>query len=778
MKDRLAMKISLLSLTYPPRDYEGISRQRYILASELAKRGHEVHVITLGSLKHDYKQNGVYVHRVNSAEAVRLENQALSNYINQSYSLYEGLRSIQSSFDVVDIPLWAAQPLIPQLYYKSNIIVWLQTTLTQILRIYERKPYDHEKALIGLEQFCIKKADGIIADSKSILDVVKSDYNLDYLQTYSVIPLGLPELTCDCEKRLENQFVNVIVVGRLEKRKGTPFLFEVLPTLLEEFPNLIIRFIGRDNSKWDGWWDKFNKTYEEYFKELYPQFSKRVLFMGYVPESKLNDFYNQADILLMPSYYESFGLVFLEAMRKKIPVVAFNVGAAREIFPNNKKDGALLIEPDNKEEFINQLGALIESEKLRNEIGLAGYERFLRNYTSDKMAELTEKAYIEICEQNSGKVTKRVYQVMEALNYGDAVSTIAINNASLLEELNQPPTILSQHFHNLVKSYVGRRSLVFEDLNVGLIFHYWNYNYSAWMLRTSKGRNALYFHNITPCKYFIGDQDLYNQIKAGYDQLNHIIDKVDLLIGDSHFNLRELSAYLRYPLPGICVYPVINAQKIIDEPFDTNTYESIKNLNSNHFLFVGRIARNKRQDKLLRLFDYYNQAIENNSHLWLVGDFQSDPTYYRELMFLKNSMRSSNNIHFVGKVSDQVLRAFYRAADIFISASEHEGFCMPLVESMVFDLPVVAYAAAAVPETMGKSGVLIDRWHIEPLSELINLIFHDHELRQKIINSQKINLRRFSVQEAFPRIKAVVDFLLDGKYSPYFEYYPKDRKHE
>lgn len=772
------MKICLLSITYPPDDYEGISRQRYTLASELAKRGHEVHVVTLGVFKNDYYQDGVLVHKVNLVRGVCLQNQALSNFINQSYSLYEGLANIQMSFDVVDIPLWSAQPIIPLLYYESNIIIWLQTTLWQILRIYQREPYDYEKILINLEQFCINKADGIIADSKSILDFLKSGYNLNPAQSQFVVPLGLPEVNNDYEKKEQDKLVKALVVGRLEKRKGTPFLFEVLPDLLTKFPYLVIWFIGRDNSKSDGWWNEHHKTYEEYFKKLYPQYSRRVHFMGFVPEKKLTDLYNQADILLMPSYYESFGLVFLEAMRKKIPIVAFNSGAAQEIFPNERNDGAILIEPDNKESFINQVGALIESESLRKDIGSAGYERFISNFTSEKMAVLTEKAYKQVNEQSHLKHTKKIYQVMEALDYGDAVSTIAINNALLLEKLHQPSCILSRYSHPDVEAYVNSRSLVIKDLDVGLIFHYWNYNYSTWMLRVAKGRNALYYHNITPHDYFIGDQYLYNQVKSGRDQLNYIINKVDLLIGDSHFNLEELSAHLTNPLPGICIYPIINSQKLIDEPYDKNYYQSIKKLDSKHFLFVGRIARNKRQDKLLIFFNYYNQVVDHNSHLWLVGNLQSDPNYFRELMFLKNSMPSSPNIHFVGKVSNQELRAFYRAADIFISASEHEGFCMPLVEAMIFDLPVVAYSAAAVPETMGKSGVLLNRWEKESLSELIYLIFQNQELRQKIINSQKTNLKRFSIEEMFPKIKAVVEFLLDGKHSPYFEYYPKNKKHE
>ena len=162
---------------------------------------------------------------------------------------------------------------------------------------------------------------------------------------------------------------------------------------------------------------------------------------------------------------------------------------------------------------------------------------------------------------------------------------------------------------------------------------------------------------------------------------------------------------------------------------------------------MGRVARNKRQDRLLQVFDYYHRHINRHAHLWLVGNENSDPAYRAELERLRGSLASCHRIHFCGKVRDEETYAYYRAADIFVSASEHEGFGMPLVEAMVLDVPVIALAAAAVPETMGEGGILVQEWDVPRIAELMHLLTQNESLRQTVIEAQRLNLQRFSSQE-------------------------------
>lgn len=177
----------------------------------------------------------------------------------------------------------------------------------------------------------------------------------------------------------------------------------------------------------------------------------------------------------------------------------------------------------------------------------------------------------------------------------------------------------------------------------------------------------------------------------------------------------------------------------------------------------------------MELFDYYWREINPNSRLWLVGSEKSDPLYYAMLERLRQTLSSGERIHLTGKVAASAINAYYRIADVFVCASEHEGFCMPIAEAMVFDVPVIAYAAAAVPETMGGAGVLIHEWDVPRVAELMHLFVTDAGLRQRIIDGQRRVLSRFSEAEARVRIKAVVDYLLEGTISPLFMF-PKEQQ--
>ncbi|MBK9206858.1 MAG: glycosyltransferase [Anaerolineales bacterium] len=118
---------------------------------------------------------------------------------------------------------------------------------------------------------------------------------------------------------------------------------------------------------------------------------------------------------------------------------------------------------------------------------------------------------------------------------------------------------------------------------------------------------------------------------------------------------------------------------------------------------------------------------------------------------------------FTGKVADEAVNAYYRAAHIFLSASEHEGFGMPLIEAMALDIPVIALASSAVPETMGQGGLLVYDWNSAQVAELMQLMLNDTQLKERTLAAQRLNLNRFSVREAAIRMKAAVRYLQNGK---------------
>lgn len=289
------------------------------------------------------------------------------------------------------------------------------------------------------------------------------------------------------------------------------------------------------------------------------------------------------------------------------------------------------------------------------------------------------------------------------------------------------------------------------------------------MLPAARGRKALYYHNITPPHFFEPSTMAHRLTSAGYRQLPEILDYFDLLIGDSRYNIMDLQPYLHRPTLALPIYPSIDPVRIKSLPFDESLLARLRTNNATNFVFVGRIARSKRQDRLMEVFDFYYREIDHNAHLWLVGNENSDPPYRADLELLRLSLHSCDHIHFAGKVSDAETYSYYRAADVFLSASEHEGFGMPLVEAMAFDIPVIAYASSAVPETMGQAGILINIWDNPRIAELVHEVVTNHSLKENLLAEQRKNLKRFTSDEARTRLKAVIKFLQNGEPRPLIE---------
>src|SRR5262249_26855579 len=281
---------------------------------------------------------------------------------------------------------------------------------------------------------------------------------------------------------------------------------------------------------------------------------------------------------------------------------------------------------------------------------------------------------------------------------------------------------------------------------------------------------ALYYHNITPPGFFTPGTALYYLTRDGYAQLGTIVNSFDLLIGDSRYNLKALERFLDQPRPMIPIYPIVESEQQRHAPCDPVVLDRLRSAGETQMVFVGRIARNKQQDRLLRMFDYYHQHVSQRSRLWLVGSDSGDPEYRAELARLHDGLPSRARITFTGKVRVAALHAYLRAADVFVCASAHEGFCIPIAQAMALDVPVVAYAAAAVPEVVSDAGLLVRSWDAARVAELVHAVITDKDLRRRIVERQRERLPLFSAAEARTRLAAVLDYLRDGRPSSLFEW--------
>jgi len=163
-----------------------------------------------------------------------------------------------------------------------------------------------------------------------------------------------------------------------------------------------------------------------------------------------------------------------------------------------------------------------------------------------------------------------------------------------------------------------------------------------------------------------------------------------------------------------------------------------------NFLFVGRIVPNKKIEDIIRLAEHYKRYVDSEYRFVFVGKTDGLPRYYDTIRALIDRYRMpSDRFVFTGPVDEADLAAYYRTARVYISMSEHEGFCVPLLEAMLADVPVMAYASTAVPDTLGGAGVQFAPKDMELAAELLVDLAYDEALRAQIIAGQRRRVAEF-----------------------------------
>jgi glycosyltransferase involved in cell wall biosynthesis len=276
-------------------------------------------------------------------------------------------------------------------------------------------------------------------------------------------------------------------------------------------------------------------------------------------------------------------------------------------------------------------------------------------------------------------------------------------------------------------------------------------------LREHRGRRVLLHHNITPSRYFVGwDEEMVRICTLGRDELATLVPHVDLGLGDSEFNRMELET-LGFRRTG--VLPIYLDFQRYAEPSNPVLRRMLGDGRTN-LLFVGRVAPNKRPEDLIRLLGYWRRFISPNVRLLLVGKLPRRPSYFDALQALAYEEGFTPwEVVFLGHLSHAELLACYDAASVFVSMSEHEGFGVPFVESMLKRVPVIAYAAAAVPHTLGGAGVQFTEKRLPEVAEAAHALVVDDALRSAVLASQDRRLEAFSPPAVQETLRSWVDSL-------------------
>jgi glycosyltransferase involved in cell wall biosynthesis len=335
-----------------------------------------------------------------------------------------------------------------------------------------------------------------------------------------------------------------------------------------------------------------------------------------------------------------------------------------------------------------------------------------------------------------------VNQWVPAAHRGDAIGDSARRVRDLLRQMGHSSELFALSIDDDLADDVGpfgdpeaRRG----DLT---IFHYALPSPMTEAFASLDGGRILQYHNVTPASFFAPyDPHLFRLAALGRDELITLVGRVDLALGDSEYNRKELES-LGFQPTG--VFPIAVDTNRITQPVSRPALEAILDDGLVNFLFVGRIAPNKKIEDHIRLAEHYKRYVDAYYRFIFVGRFDVVPRYYAMIRALMAEYRLLNDrFIFTGPVPDEELAVYYRHAAVYTSLSEHEGFCVPLVEAMAADVPVLAFAAGAVPDTLGGAGVQFAPKDLEFAAELLGELAFNDNLRASVIAGQRRRLTDF-----------------------------------
>jgi glycosyltransferase involved in cell wall biosynthesis len=341
-----------------------------------------------------------------------------------------------------------------------------------------------------------------------------------------------------------------------------------------------------------------------------------------------------------------------------------------------------------------------------------------------------------------------VHQVLATLGYGDAIGHEVLGIQRVLRSAGYRSEIFVEtadpRLEDLTLDYREMVGTVGPD---DVLIHHFSIGSRA--SRTAyalPGRMALVYHNITPPQYFVGiHKDLVKLCFRGRRELTAYIGRSELALGDSEYNRQEL-AELGFPVTG--VLPVVPDFSHLDVQPGAAHLSIARRFDDEvtNVMFVGRVIPNKKFEDVIRAFHVYRTRLNPRARLLLVGSYSGFERYLALLQSLVARL-GTPDVHFLGHVSNEELSELYDVADLFLCASEHEGFCVPITEAFYKRVPVLAYAATAVPATMDGGGVLYETKDPHEVARLMDAVLRDPRVEEAVLASQDAALDRLRARD-------------------------------
>jgi len=351
-----------------------------------------------------------------------------------------------------------------------------------------------------------------------------------------------------------------------------------------------------------------------------------------------------------------------------------------------------------------------------------------------------------------------VHQLLPSFGRGDAIGNEVAEIRDLLRSWGYKSEIFVEHVppgraHG-AKSYMQYGQ--FSSADTVLIYHHSIGSALTRFIRTLPDRKVVLYHNITPYEWYAGVNDyLAYLLKTGREELASLKNGASFALADSEYNRLELESL---GFANTAVFPLMIDFSGYSQKPDQAIMEKMNDGYTN-ILFVGRISPNKCADDLIKTYYCYKKFINPKSRLVIVGSHKGTERYRDYLTKLVDGL-GLEDVVMTGAVGFPELLAYYRSAGIFVSMSEHEGFCVPLLEAMHFNIPIIAYDSTAVPYTLGNAGLLFKEKDYLKIAELINIVVTDAELKDRLVRGGRQRLKEFDPAKTATILKSAIEQVL------------------
>ena len=339
----------------------------------------------------------------------------------------------------------------------------------------------------------------------------------------------------------------------------------------------------------------------------------------------------------------------------------------------------------------------------------------------------------------------KIVQIVPTLIFGDAVGNDVRALKKIISEKGYKTQIYAENIDSRLSKETALSISKFPRLSKEdvIIFHESIATDLNQWIQTQPCRKVMIYHNITPPEFFKPySRESFAACARGYDEVGKLTESFDMILSDSAYNRQNLTD-MGFRCPNH-VLPILI-------PFDDYKKEpSRKILNEygapgwTNIIFVGRVVPNKCHEDVIAAFHEYQKYFNPKSRLFLVGSLMG--TYANRLKEYAARL-GTQNVVFTGHCPFEEILAYYHLADIFLCQSEHEGFCVPLVEAMFFDVPIVAYDSSAIGETLGGGGFLLKEKEPFLTAGAMHRVLSDGALRQTIVQNQRERLADFEYEK-------------------------------